>query len=282
MSDLQAWIGRAERRADRVDSGHFARWCAAFDRVAPADGTVPQGFHWCLCLPDAPTAQLGLDGHPLRDARPDSFLPPLPDLPRRMWASSKVEFLSPLRVGEAVTRLSRVQSIAEKSGGSGTMVFVDVLHETSGEAGLAVREVQTLVYRGPADPGAPPVPPLGVGQVDSADWGATRALAPSEALLFRYSALTFNSHRIHYDAPYAAGQEGYRGLVVHGPLTATLLLDLVQRELGDNGLKSFAFRGLSPAICGEILHLMLRSKDTAFELGAFAADGRQVAAASAA
>ena len=100
-------------------------------------------------------------------------------------------------------------------------------------------------------------------------------------MLFRYSALTFNSHRIHYDLPYAADEENYRGLVVHGPLTATLLLDLARRELGDNALKSFAFRGVSPAICGEMLHLVLRSNDAAFELGAYAADGRQVMSASA-
>jgi 3-methylfumaryl-CoA hydratase len=282
MADLQAWIGREERREDRIDPGHFARWCATFDRAAPADGSVPQGFHWCLCLPDAATAQLGSDGHPLRDESPDNFLPPLPDLPRRMWASSKVEFLAPLRVGEAVSRLSRVQSIAEKSGTSGTLVFVDLLHETSGERGLAVREVQTLVYRAPSAPVTPPAPPpLGEGQFDGAEWQVQRGLAPSEAMLFRYSALTFNSHRIHYDLPYATEEEGYRGLVVHGPLTASLLLNLAQRELGDNMLKSFSFRGLSPAICGEKLHLVLRSKAAAFELGAFAADGRQVAAASA-
>ncbi len=282
MTDLQAWIGREERREDRIDPGHFARWCATFDRAAPADGSVPQGFHWCLCLPDAATKRLGPDGHPLRDESPDSFLPPLPDLPRRMWASSKVEFLTPLRVGEAVSRMSRVQSIAEKSGTSGTLVFVDLLHETRDERGLAVREVQTLVYRALSAPGTPPAPPpLGEGQFDCADWQVGRALAPPEAMLFRYSAVTFNSHRIHYDLPYATGEEGYRGLVVHGPLTASLLLDLAQRELGDNTLKSFSFRGMSPAICGEMLHLVLRSKDAEFELGAFAADGRQVAAASA-
>ncbi|NCU11717.1 MAG: hypothetical protein GXC70_06090, partial [Sphingomonadaceae bacterium] len=155
--------------------------------------------------------------------------------------------------------------------------------ETSGEAGLAVREVQTVVYRAPAEPGTPPAPPpLGEGRFDPAAWQAHRAVLPSEPLLFRYSALTFNSHRIHYDRPYAAGEENYRGLVVHGPLTATLLLDLARRELGDNALKSFTFRGVSPAICGEMLHLVLRSKDAAFELGAYAPDGRQVMSASAA
>jgi len=199
-----------------------------------------------------------------------------------MWASSKVEFLQPLRLGEAVSRLSRVQSIAEKNGGTGQLVFVDIAHETSGASGLAVREVQTVVYRAPAEHGTPPAPPpLGEGRFDASDWQAHRALAPSEPLLFRYSALTFNSHRIHYDLPYAMGEENYRGLVVHGPLTASQLLDLARRELGDNGLKSFAFRGVSWAICGEDLHLVLRRTGEALELGAFAADGRQVMSASA-
>lgn len=282
MGGWDPWIGRAERRSDRIDPGHVARWLATLDRAAPADGPVPQGLHWCLCTPDAATASLGQDGHPLRDDGPTSFLPPLPDLPRRMWASSKVEFFTPLQSGEAVERLSRVLSVTEKNGGSGRLVFVEVLHETSGPQGLAVREVQSLVYRQVAPPGSPPAPPpLGEGAFDPSDWTSHRAIVPSEALLFRYSALTFNSHRIHYDLPYAVEQENYRGLVVHGPLTATLLLDLAQRELGDNALKSFAFRGLSPAICGEMLHLVLRSKDAKFELGAFAADGRPVMSATA-
>lgn len=282
MSDWQTWIGRTEQRVDQSDPGHFARWCAALDRASPTDGSVPQGFHWCLCLPDAPTAALGPDGHPQRDNSADSFLPPIP-LPRRMWAASAVEFLQPLTVGEPVTRISRVQSVTEKAGGSGPLVFVDVAHETSGPRGLAVRELQSLVYRDAAAAGsAPAPPPLGDAVFDPADWSVHRALVPDAPLLFRYSALTFNSHRIHYDAPYATNEENYRGLVVHGPLTATLLLDLAQRELGDNTLKSFTFRGVSPAICGEMLHLALRSMGAAIELGAFAADGRQVMSANAA
>jgi 3-methylfumaryl-CoA hydratase len=282
MSDWSAWIGRQERREDRIDEGLFARWLATLDRAAADDGTVPQGLHWCLCTPDAATARLGPDGHPLRDDSPDSFLPPVP-LPRRMWASSKLEFLAALHPGEAVSRISQVLSVTEKTGGSGQLVFVEVEHQTHGAAGLAVREIQSLVYRAPAEPGTPPAPPpLGEGKFDPSAWTAHRVLVPSEPLLFRYSALTFNSHRIHYDAPYAMAEENYRGLVVHGPLTATLLLDLAQRELGDNALKTFAFRGLSPAICGEMMHLVLRSKDAAFELGAFAADGRQVMSATAA
>lgn len=281
MSAWDIWVGREEVRKDRIDRGLLSRWLATLDRAGPADGTVPQAFHWCLCTPDAATAQLGADGHPLRDDSAASFLPPVP-LPRRMWASSKVEFLQPLNAGETVSRVSRVASITEKQGGSGQLIFVDVEHVTSGASGPAVREVQSLVYRDAAATDAPPVPPpLGNRNFDPTDWAAHRALVPNEALLFRFSALTFNSHRIHYDAPYTREVERYRGLVVHGPLTATLLLDLAQRELGDNALRSFAFRGLSLAICGEELHLVMRGSGEAIELGAFAADGRQVASASA-
>ena len=282
MADWQDWIGRSEERRDRVDEALAARWLATFDRAAPADGTMPQGFHWCLCTPDAPTATLGLDGHPVRDDGPASLLPPVPHLPRRMWASSWVEFLAPLRIGDAVRRRSTVSAIESKQGGSGELVFVTVRHETLAAEALAVREEQSLVYRAAAAGDAPLSPPLpGPGAFEPAGWDAHRAVRPDETLLFRYSALTFNSHRIHYDRPYAREVERYRGLVVHGPLTATLLLDLARRQLGDNTLKRFAFRGLSPAIGGEMLHLMLRSTDAALELGAFAANGCQVAAASA-
>lgn len=281
MADWAAWIGREERRQDRIDAGLHGRWLATLDRTAPTDGSVPQGLHWCLCPPAAPSATLGPDGHPRRDDRPDSFLPPVP-LPRRMWASSQVEFLAPLHPGEAVERVSRVCSVTEKSGSSGPLVFVEVAHEINGFGGLAVREVQSLVYREAAAFGAPSAPPpLGEGAFDPAGWSAHRALTPSETLLFRYSALTFNSHRIHYDLPYAIEQEAYRGLVVHGPLTATLLLDLARRELGDNALRTFAFRGLSPAICGEEMHLVLRSSGAGWELGAYAEDGRAVMSAKA-
>lgn len=281
MSEWNDWIGRTETRMDRVDPGMVTRWLATLDRAAPVDESVPQGLHWCLCLPDAPTAALGPDGHPRRDDSPDSFLPPVP-LPRRMWASSKVEFHAPLRPDDSVTRTSRVASITDKQGGSGRLVFVEVEHDTLTASGLAVREVQSIVYRDAAAPGTPPAPPpLGEGRFDPAGWDQHRMIQPGAPLLFRFSALTFNSHRIHYDAPYAMGEEGYRGLVVHGPLTATLLLDLAQRRLGDNALKTFAFRGMSPAVADEPLHLVMRGQGEAIELGAFAADGRQVMSASA-
>ena len=280
MSAWDSWIGREETRADRVDAGLVARWLATFDRTPAEDGSVPQGFHWCLCTPDAATAALGPDGHPQRGDSADGFLPPLPQ-PRRMWASSKVEFVVPLRDGQGVTRTSRVQSITEKNGGSGNLVFVDVAHETRGDDVLAVREVQTLVYRDAPPPGSAPVPPAPTGaHFDPAGWDAVREVLPAEPLLFRYSALTFNSHRIHYDAPYARNEEGYRGLVVHGPLIATLLLYLARRQLGDNALKTLAFRGLSAAICGEALHLAMRRVGAGWELCAFASDGRAVMSGS--
>ena len=281
MADWSAWLGREERRSDRIDPVAHRRWLATFDRAPPNKATVAQGYHWCLCLPDAPTAELGEDGHPRRPATPDGFLPPAPQ-PRRMWASSRVEFLAPLHVGEAVERVSRVVAITEKQGGGGPLVFVEVEHQTSGPGGPAVREVQSLVYRDPAPAGSPLAPPTaGEGRFDPSGWDAHRVVTPDEALLFRFSALTFNSHRIHYDAAYATGVEGYRGLVVHGPLTATLLLDLARRELGDDALAGFDFRGVSPAICGEALHLAMRSEGEDIELGAFAGDGREVMRASA-
>ena len=281
MSDWDAWIGREERRTDCVDAGHAQRWMATLDRDPSGEGGVPQGYHFCLCLPDAPTARLGPDGHPQRDESPDSFLPPVP-LPRRMWASSKIEFVAPLHIGEEVTRISRVASVTAKQGGSGSLVFVDVAHETIGATGVAVREVQSLVYREPAPAGSPPAPPApGEAMFDPNGWDLHRALTPHEPLLFRYSALTFNSHRIHYDLAYARAEEGYRGLIVHGPLTATLLLDLARQQLGDNTLKTFAFRGLTPGVCGEELHLVMRGAGDGIELGAFASDGRHVMSATA-
>ncbi|WP_298670394.1 MaoC family dehydratase N-terminal domain-containing protein [uncultured Sphingomonas sp.] len=276
MDDWSEWAGRTETQTDRADPGVLARWCATLDRAAPLDGTAPLGFHWCLCLPDAPTAMLSPDGHPRRDLGPRSFLPPI-TLPRRMWASSRMEFLQPIRTGDAIERRSRIISVTHKHGASGELIFVDLAHDVLAAGELALREVQSIVYREAAPKNAPPSPPLpGIGSFDPAGWDAIRTIAPAAPLLFRYSALTFNSHRIHYDLAYATAKEGYRGLVVHAPLTATLLLELARRELGEQALKTFSFRGVSPAIAGETLHLAMRSDGEAIELGAFAADGRRV------
>jgi 3-methylfumaryl-CoA hydratase len=281
MSDFSAWIGRETRAKDRLNEGLATRWLATFDLPHPHPAIMPQGIHFALCTPDAPTAKLGEDGHPARDDSSDSFLPPFP-MPRRMWASSKMQFLAPIAIGAVIDRTSRVASVSEKSGGSGRLAFVDVEHVTKVNGTIAVIETQTLVYRDAAAPDAPlSPPPLADGAFDPAEWDAHRTLTPDPRLLFRYSALTFNTHRIHYDAPYAQAIERYRGLVVHGPLTASLLLQLAASELGENRLRTFQFRGLSPAIADEPLHLVMRKGDGGYELAAFAPDGRQVTAASA-
>lgn len=273
MDDWSSWVGREERRRDRLGSALAARWLATFDLPAPDSGVVPQGIHFCLCTPDAPSAQLGDDGHPARSNASDSFLPPVP-LPRRMWAASQIAFFAPLAIGAAIERVSRIVSITPKSGRSGEMVFVAVSHETFGDDTLAVRETQTLVYREAAAPDAPlQPPPTGDALFAPAEWQAHRTFAPGEPLLFRFSALTFNTHRIHYDVPYARDVERYRGLVVHGPLMASLLLQLA------GPLQRFAFRAASPAIAGEPLHLVMREDGGVVTLAAFADDGRQLVSA---
>lgn len=276
MGTWDAWIGRSETRDDVLTPGLLARFNATLDR--PTDGTaVSQGLHWCLCLPDAPTMALGPDGHPSRDDNPAQFLPPIP-LPRRMWASSSVDFLAPLKRGDVVRRISTISKITEKTGSSGPLVFVEISHQTEANGAIAVQEQQSIVYREESTAPAAPrpadcaVPPI-------ANWDWHRVITPSAPLLFRYSALTFNSHRIHYDLPYAQNAEGYRGLVVHGPLIASLLLDLAAQHLADIPLKRFAFRGQSPAFANEPLYLLGKQDGPAIQLAALGGDGRTVMSA---
>ncbi|UIP07491.1 MaoC family dehydratase N-terminal domain-containing protein [Erythrobacter sp. SDW2] len=281
MGQWDSWIGREVRQSDRLDEALAARWLATFDLVRPQPALMPQGIHFALCTPEAPTRRLGLDGHPSRDDSPQSFFPPVSQ-PRRMWAASDIRFRAPLAIGAVVSRTSRIVSITERDGASGQLVFVEVEHETSANGTLSVIEKQTLVYRDEAAPDAPLSPPEpGQGSFDGTGWDRTRTLTPSETLLFRYSALTFNTHRIHYDLPYARDVERYRGLVVHGPLIASLLLQLAAEEFGDNRLTRFNFRAVSPAICGEPLTLALRQSGDGIELGSFASDGRQTVKATA-
>ncbi len=276
------WLGREAQAADQLDPALARRWLATFDLPAPHDDVMPQGIHFCLCTPEAPQAALGVDGHPLRDDSPSSFFPPIP-LPRRMWAASDIQFLQPLRMGQPIVRLSRIVSIAEKDGSSGKLGFVEVEHVTLAGGDEAVRETQTLVYRDAVPPEAPLSPPApGEGRFDPSAWDVGRTIAPDPRLLFRFSALTFNTHRIHYDLPYARDIERYRGLLVHGPLMASLLLQMAEAELGSNTVRRFSFRAVSPAIADEPLHLALRKGEDGFELGTFASDGRQVVKASAA
>jgi len=184
-----------------------------------------------------PQSDIGPDGHPKRGG----FLPPVP-LPRRMWAGGRLEFARPLRVGEVATRRSVIADIASKNARSGPLVFVTVRHEISTDAGRALSEDHDIVYRDLPAPGsaAPPAP------IAARDETFARRVVPDDVLLFRYSALTFNGHRIHYDRRYVTGTEGYPGLIVHGPLIATLLLDLLRREHGDAVVTRFDFKAISP------------------------------------
>ena len=275
MSDWQAWIGRDSVQHDMLTPALLARFRATLDSEA-AEDVAPQGIHWCLCLPEATTAGLGADGHPLLDEH--SFLPPLP-FPRRMWASSKVAFGAPIKSGDTIMRRSTITDITEKQGSSGALIFVNINHDTYANDIVAVTERQTLVYRA-ASTAAPEPAPI-PSEPDLSTWQWHRALTPSEAMLFRFSALTFNSHRIHYDRPYAVDEERYRGIVVHGPLTACLLLDIAARKMGGTMLKSFSFRGLSPAFAGEALHLVGQREGDEVTLSALGSDGRDIMAATA-
>ncbi|MDC0886839.1 MaoC family dehydratase N-terminal domain-containing protein [Altererythrobacter sp.] len=281
MGAWDAWIGRKQVQDDTLGPALARRWLATFGLAMPDGEVMPQGIHLCLCTPEAPTAALGKDGHPARDDSRDTFFPPIP-LPRRMWAASEISFLAPLAIGTEITRTSRIKSVAEKEGKTGTLGFVEVEHVTTANGTECVHEMQTLVNRAAAAPDAPLSPAApGNGSFDGNKWDAVITITPSEALLFRYSALTFNTHRIHYDAPYAHETERYRGLVVHGPLIASLLLQLAAREFGGNALATFGFRAVSPAIAGEPLHFALRQSGGKIELGSFASDGRQTLKASA-
>jgi 3-methylfumaryl-CoA hydratase len=275
------WIGRSAETSDWLTPAALARFCATLDQQA-GNSAAPQGIHWCLCLPDAPTASLGADGHPRRDDSPESFMPPIP-LPRRMWAASDVQFHAPILRGAKIRRTSTISKIAEKNGASGQLVFVTVAHETHADDLLAISESQSIVFREPAPaPAAPKAAEASSTKADLSAWQWHREILPNAALLFRYSALTFNSHRIHYDAPYATAEEGYDNLVVHGPLTATLLLDLAQRELGLNALKTFQMRAQSPAFVDQPLHLVGREDgEGGYTLAALGADGRTIMSASA-
>jgi len=231
------WIGRTEVRDDVVTAAPLVALSALLDREDPpprAGDAAPPLAHWLYFLPAYRQSQAGPDGHAARG----EFLPPVP-LPRRMWAGSRLEFMRPLVVGERVTRTSRIADVSSKHGRSGPLVFVTVRHEVSDAGGPVLTDEHDIVYRGEGGPAASPV---------AAPQGELwrREIHPDPLLLFRYSAVTFNGHRIHYDHPYATRVEGYPGLVVHGPLVATLLLDLLRREMPAVILTTYRFRALRP------------------------------------
>ncbi len=240
-ADFADWIGRRTVGTETVSARLTHAFAATFHGLL-ADGDVPPGLFWALMPAVFGPDQLGRDGHP----QTGLLLPPLP-MPRRMWAGGALTLRGHVRTGDAVTRTSVIDKIAFKSGGSGPLGFVTVRHDYTVGTDLMIAERQDIVYRGDPAPGsAPPVPPQADPQAQVL---ADLRLTPDPVLLFRFSAMTFNGHRIHYDLPYATGTEGYPGLVVHGPLQAVLMLNLAARLFGAEPA-AFEFRAVSPLIAG--------------------------------
>jgi 3-methylfumaryl-CoA hydratase len=251
LDHLRQWIGRTTEASDIV-TAQLVRGLRAtlfLEIGAPKPGdAAPFTVHWCLAQPVFPMSELGPDGHPARGG----FLPPVP-LPRRMWAGGELEFLDTLRVGDEVTRSSEISDVTMKTGSTGPLCFVSVAHSISTVRGVALRERQDIVYRGmvhqglangpqPAAPARPPTPP------PEAQHRESHMADP--VLLFRYSALTFNGHRIHYDRDYVTKIEGYPGLVFHGPMQAALLVECAARLHGGIAPRKFSYRGVQPLFDG--------------------------------
>ena len=242
MNELRSWVGRSETATDTIGPTAVAALAATLDHPAtpvPPGTPLPPLWHWLYFLPLHRQSEIGPDGH----ARRGGFLPPVP-LPRRMWAGSQFEFHAPLRVGDAVERKSTIADVTVKEGRTGPLVFVKVRHELrcNGAVDPALVEFHDIVYREARKPTdvEPPAQPAPAG----AAW--QREVVPDDVLLFRYSALTFNGHRIHYDRRYVTEVEGYPGLVVHGPLIATLLMDLLRRHAPAADVATFRFKAVRP------------------------------------
>ncbi|WP_439498744.1 FAS1-like dehydratase domain-containing protein [Bosea sp. (in: a-proteobacteria)] len=266
---LKSWIGRSQEASDLITPRLVQSFEATFaPHLAPhAEGEAPLALHWCLAPPIAPMAAIGADGH----AAKGEFLPPVA-LPRRMWAGGRIETVAPLRTGDHVTRRSKIGDIAWKQGRSGPLCFVAVEHELVTERGVALRERHDIVYREAATPGtAPPAaPPAEAPRPADLTW----EVGSSPVFLFRYSAITFNSHRIHYDEPYVTAEEGYAGLVVHGPIQATLMLNIIATLSGGGPIR-LDYRGIAPLIAGApFLVKAKRLPDGAIATWTEGADGR--------
>jgi itaconyl-CoA hydratase/mesaconyl-C4 CoA hydratase len=236
-ADFSTWLGRTEEAQDHLSRNLIKRIAATFGEDTPANGAaLPPLWQWCFFQEPVAESQLGTDGHPARGG----FLPPA-DNRNRMWAGGRIEFIEPLRVGADAHRLSTIIHIEEKIGRTGALLFVTVRHEYSQDGRLAIREEQDIVYREPN----PPKESSGAA-LDEGDWN--ESVEPTPTLLFRYSAVTFNGHRIHYDYPYVTGTEGYAGLVVHGPMIATLNLRAFLRANSGARLRHLSYRGVRPLI----------------------------------
>jgi 3-methylfumaryl-CoA hydratase len=271
---LQAWNGRSETLTDNISAAPVGRLAALLDREEPTPeggARLPELWHWLYFLPQHRQSEIGPDGH----AKRGGFLPAVP-LPRRMWAGGRLvwEPGNPLRVGDAAKRVSTIASVTHKTGRTGELVFVLVRHEVYNTLGLALTEEHDIVYRAaPAAPvaGEPEPEPIPAPQ----DASFSREIVPDDVLLFRYSALTFNGHRIHYDRRYVTSVEGYPGLVVHGPLIATLLVDLLRREKPEATLQRFEFRAVRPTFDTAPFQLHGRpdAQDKTFQLWSADANG---------
>jgi 3-methylfumaryl-CoA hydratase len=242
--DLKAWIGRQESSDDIASFPTLKRLGATLDRTFTPTGTLelPPLSHWLYFLPTTPTAELKGDGHP----KMGGFMPPIA-LPQRMWAGGRVSFLAPIGIDAQMTRRSTITDVSLKDGNSGPLVFITLKHEITVDGNVAVVDEQDIVYREPATPRASM--PKAAPAPYEAEW--RHRVDPSPTLLFRYSALTFNSHRIHYDKPYACDEEGYPDLVVHGPLIATLLANSVSQEIPGARMTNFNFRAVRPLFADE-------------------------------
>ncbi|MDX8513061.1 FAS1-like dehydratase domain-containing protein [Mesorhizobium captivum] len=269
---LQKWIGRTREVEDIVTSRLLASFEATLGPHAMRRDETPPGLHWCLAPDIADASELGPDGH----AAKGGFLPPVP-LPRRMWAGSDVRFLAPIRSGDTIRRRSQISAVEEKQGRTGALTFVTVRHEIANAAGPVVEEDQIIVYRAAEARIAAPAQPAAPRSTTSHE----RIVDVDPVLLFRYSALTFNEHRIHYDAPYATAVEHYSGLVIHGPLQATLLMNFAAVIAG-RAPGHFSFRGVRPAIGPQTLLLSAtaRGKDE-MEMEVRASDGHVTVKATA-
>lgn len=248
---LDRHVGRETRAKDFVDPERMQRLAGLLDHEWSPGDQLPPLAHFVLFRPDAVQSRLGEDGHPLRE--PGSMLPDIP-LPRRMWAGSRIRFAAPLEPGMPVRRASRLAKAVAKSGSSGDLVFCTVQHEIRSidRDEILIEEEQDLVYRGAHEGGGLASRPAIAPEFEPEE---NRFVSADPVMLFRYSALTYNSHRIHYDREYAREVEGYQGLVVHGPLLATLLFDHLERLAGPRRIESFAFRAMSPSFDDEELAL---------------------------
>jgi 3-methylfumaryl-CoA hydratase len=261
LDHLRQWIGRSTEASDIVTAqlvkGLRATLFMEIGEPGPGDA-APFTVHWCLAQPVFPASELGSDGHPARGG----FLPPVP-LPRRMWAGGELEFLDTLRVGDEATRTSTISDVTMKTGSTGVLCFVSVEHLIATSRGLAIRERQDIVYRD-ISPAAAATPAKSQAPPPAAQHRESHMA--DAVLLFRYSALTFNGHRIHYDRDYVTKVEGYPGLIFHGPMQAAFLVEFAGRLHHGAVPKKFSYRGLQPLFEGSEFSVNANKTDSGMEL----------------